>query len=619
MTLLLVRHESELRGWEGKDAGVVWLDAARPPGSLAPRLVDVPPDPPAVDGWLAIRRLGDEKVGGRTVKEALRYQEVSLWWFVHYWLVFGHGFTGWGERYRTLHRVLNAVARRPEPIVLLSRRAADNLVARAVARKHGLPYRWAVSPWARATGWARLRWGAELLFRVRTAKLVLRGFLARRIGRNSLAGRLPVDLVFNASSSTWDAVRGADRVLGPLLDEAESRHLAVAGLHLDHRRSLGLDTLRTLDRRIVAWESLVTPRLALRAMRRGRAVARAFGGPFPGDVLGIPMAELLSDRLPVLFGTRLADAILAMETCSEALARLRPKCVYIVDAYDLWGRSIVVAARRAGIRSLEVQHGIIQRHHDGYLHLPGEISADHRQQSPFSPIPERVLVHGEISRDALTVDYGFPASSVVITGSPQVERIRAAALDRRAAREKAGLPADRYIALYFGAPFHVYPIDADHLRAFLECCRETPELMGVLRPHPGEYSSERYLAAVAAAGVEAPLRRRENPFELIVAADVVVAHNSTTALDAMVLERPVVHINMSGGPDLFPFVEEAGALPATTQAELSAALRLLRDPARRQEVVRRHLPYANRYYAPRPHPARAMLEEGFPSLVLSLG
>jgi hypothetical protein len=615
MTLLLVRDEIELRGRNDQRDRVVWLDAARPPSSLQSRVVELPPDPPAVDGWLAIRRLGDEKVAGRTVKEALRYEDVSLWWFVHYWLVFGHGFSGWGERYRTLHRVLGAVARHPEPMVLLSARAADDLVARAVARKLGLGYRWSASPWARVAGRARLRWGAETLFRLRTAKLVVRGLLARRTGRNTLSARPPVDLVFNASSSTWDADRGADRVLGPLLEEAERRHLSVAGLHLDHRRSLGLDTLRTLDRRIVAWESLVTPRRVLRAMRRGRALAREFGGQFPGEVMGIPMAELLADRLPVLFRTRLADAILAIDTSAEALARLRPKCAYIVDAYDLWGRAIVVAARRAGIRSLEVQHGIIQRHHDGYLHLPGELAPDHGQQSPYSPIPDSVLVHGEISRDTLTVDYGFPPAAAVITGSPHVERIRRAGLDRRTVREKAGLAAERYIALYFGAPYHVYPIDGDHLQAFLECCREMPELMGVLRPHPGEYSSERYLKAAARAGVEAPLRRRENPFELIVAADVVIAHNSTTALDAMVLERPVIHINMSGGPDLFPFVEEAGALPATTQAELCAALRALRDPARRLEVARRHQPYANRYYAPREDPARAMVDEGFPNVV----
>ena len=615
MTLLLARHESELRGWADPQDRVVWLAAGKSPDSIRARVLQLPADPPALDAWLAIRRLGDEKVGGRTVKEALGYEEVSLWWFVHHWLVFGHGMTGWGERYRTLHRVLAGVSASPGDLVLVSRHAGDDLVARAIAARHGVRYRWAVPPWSKVGGWLRLRWGAELLFRVRMGKLILRGFLARRMGHNSLEGRHPVDLVFNATSATWDVVRGRDRVLGPLIEEAERSGLSVAGLHLDHRRNLGLDSLRRLDRRIVAWESLVTPRVALRAMSRGRRIARAVGGPFPGEVMGLPTSLLLSDRLPVMFDTRLADAILAIETASAAITTLRPRCVYITDAYDMWGRSLVVAARRAGVTSIEVQHGIIQRSHDGYLHLDGEVAPDRSQRSPYSPLPDLVLVHGEMSRETL-LDYDhFPAAAVRITGSPQVEAIRGRRADQVSVRRKLELPLEGLVVLYFGAPFHVYPIDADHLQAVLDCCRKLPEWHPLLRPHPGEYSSDRYLAAVAAAGISAPLMRRADPFELIVASDVVIAHNSTTALDAMVLERPVIHINLSGGPDLFPFVEEAGAWPATTTQELCEALAALRDSAARARLVARHIPYANRYYARRPDPAREMLDAGFPSLV----
>ena len=615
MTLLLARHESELRGWSNPTDRVLWLAAGKPPEVIRGRVMQLPADPPAIDAWLAIRRLGDEEVAGRTVKEALDYEELSLWWFVHHWLVFGHGMSGWGERYRTLHRVMSGLAACREDVVLVSRHAGDDLVARAAAVKRGVSYRWAVPTWAKARGWLRLRWGAELLFRVRMGKLILRGWLARRMRRNSLAGREPVDLLFNATSATWDAVRGRDRVLGPLIDEAERSGKSVAGLHLDHRRNLGLDTLRSLDRRIVAWESLVTPRVAWRAMSRGRRIASAFGGPFPGEVMGLPTALLLSDRLPVMFDTRLADAILAIETASTAIAALRPRCVYITDAYDMWGRSLVVAARRASVTSIEVQHGIIQRNHDGYLHLDGEVAPDHSQRSPYSPLPDLVLVHGEMSQETLLGYDHFPAGSVRITGSPQVEAIRSRHADKASVRRKLELAVDGLVALYFGAPFHVYPIDSDHLQAVLDCCRDMPEWHPLLRPHPGEYSSERYLAAVAASGVSAPLVRKADPFELIVAADVVIAHNSTTALDAMVLERPVIHINLSGGPDLFPFVEEGGAIPAITPQGLCEALAALRDPAARGRAVARHIPYANRYYAHRRDPAREMLDAGFPSLV----
>jgi hypothetical protein len=316
-----------------------------------------------------------------------------------------------------------------------------------------------------------------------------------------------------------------------------------------------------------------------------------------------------------MFGARLADSILAIETASRALEALHPRCVYITDAYDMWGRAIVVAARRLGITSIEVQHGIIERNHDGYLHLSGEVAPDGSQRSPYSPLPDLVLVHGEMSREALVVSDHFPPESVRVTGSPQVEAVRASVADQASLRKKLGIAADGLVVLYFGAPFYVYPVDADHLSALLACCRQMPEWKALVRPHPGEYSSDRYLAALHAARVDALLMRRADPFELIVASDLVISHNSTTVLDAMVLERPVIHVNFSGGPNLFPFVEEAGARGATTPQELCDAMVAMRDPAARAKLVQRHMPYANRYYARRPDPAKEMLDAGFPSLV----
>lgn len=617
MRLLLVRREAELDGPILDGDRVLWLGAGAVPERLAAHAVPLPGDPPAIEGWLAIRRLGDAQAGGRTVKEALAYQGVSLWWFVHYWLVYGHGLTGWDERYRTLCRLVAALAVRPDELVLLTDRADDNLVARSVAARHGLRYRWAVAPWTRAVTSLRLRWGAELLFRVRMVKLIVRGLLARMLRRNTLAGREPVDLMFNTSSSTWELARGTDRVLGPLIEEAERAGLSVAGLHLDFRRNLGVDTLRGLDRRIIAWESLVTPAVAVRALARGRRIARAFGGPFPGEVLGIPASELLADRLPVMFGARLADAILAIETSAEALRRIRPRLLYLTDAYDLWGRAIVVSARAQGITSIEVQHGIIQQSHDGYLHLDGEVAPDHSQRSPYSPIADLILVHGEAAKEALVAHGRFSPGAVRVVGSPQVQAARRRHDSAAAAREKLGLRASGVHVLYFGVPNHVFPVDDEHLRAFLACCRALPDIVPLLRPHPADYTGERYGIAARDAGVDAPVLTGADPFELIAASDIVISFNSTTALDAMVLQRPVIHVNMSGSPDLFPFVDEAGAMPARTEEDLREALERLSAPAARELLVARHIPYALRYYAECANPAREMLAAGLPSRALA--
>lgn len=613
MTLLLARTEAELRRWDDSEAKVLWLGPNPVPESVRSRAVPFPDDPPPAEGWLAIRRLGDELVNGKSVKEALEYQGVSLWWFVHYWLVYGDGLAGWNERYRVLRRVLAATVVAPNAMVLLGRRADDDLVAGSVAAERGIQYRWS-GPFLLSirSRWL-LRWRAETMIRLRMVKLLLRGFLARLIRRNSLAGRSQVDILFNTSSSSWDARRGRERLLTPLLDGAERRGLSVVGLHLDYRRNLGLDTLRQLDRRIVAWESLVTPALALQALLRGRRVARSFGRAFPGHVLGIPAARLLSDRVPVLFWARLPDAVLAIETSRRALSVLRPRCLYVVDSYDLWGRGLVVAARDASVRSVEVQHGIIQRNHGGYLHMEGEVAADHSQRSPFSPLPDLIVVNGVASKESLIEDGHFPPDSVRVTGSPNIESARRRQGDRHEIRSRLRLRDDSLVLLFFGAPRHVFPADDEHVRAVLACCLRMPELQLLLRPHPGDHSNpERYRSEVAAAGVKVPVFTQSDPLELILAADIVVAHNSTTVLDAMALERPVIHINMSGSPDQFPFVEDGGALRARSMDELRASILALSSPASRLRQVRRHEAYANRSYARCADPVQAMLDVGFP-------
>jgi hypothetical protein len=221
-------------------------------------------------------------------------------------------------------------------------------------------------------------------------------------------------------------------------------------------------------------------------------------------------------------------------------------------------------------------------------------------------------VHGERAKEALVESGHFPPDAIRIAGSPNIESARSQD-ERQAVRSRLGLAADAFVVLYFGAPLRVVPAEAEHLRTFLACCSTMPEIRPILRPHPSDQGgAARYRSAAAAAGIEAPVPTGEDPFHLILAADIVISHNSTTALDAMALERPVVHINMSGSPDLFRFVENGGALRATSADELRAALTTLREPDVRELQVRRQLAYSSRYYAQVANPARTMLEVGYP-------
>ena len=68
MRVLLIRNESELARVPHGDDEVLWLGPRPVPEALAPTAVPLPPDPPLIDGWIALRQLGDQTVGGQSVK-----------------------------------------------------------------------------------------------------------------------------------------------------------------------------------------------------------------------------------------------------------------------------------------------------------------------------------------------------------------------------------------------------------------------------------------------------------------------------------------------------------------------------------------------------------------------
>ena len=607
MRVLLIRNESELTRVAHGDDAVLWLGPGSAPESLGRRALPLPADPTALEGWIALRQLGDETVGTRSVKELLEYEGVSLWWFIHHWLVYGRGLAGWDARYRVLFRLAAARMDGVQPLVLLTDRADDDLVARAFAASRGIEYLW-LQPWpAKWRARFGLRWSAALLMQARVAKLLLRGFAGRVMGKNSLAGRGSTDLLFNVTSSTWNAQAGTDRILGPLIEEAAERHLEVTGLHLDFRRNLGLDTLRLLDRRIVVWETLVTPRRTLRAMRAGRRLHRRLAAGFPGSLHGVPAAPLLADRHAVL-GARLGHAVLAIETAKVAFEALRPRSLYVVDPYDLWGCALVVAARKSGVPSVEVQHGIIPGAHSGYLHLDGEIAPDQTQASPFSPVPDVIAVHGESAKQSLVENGRFAPEWIRITGSPTIQAARRRSGDRKQIRARLGLDDSSVAALFFGTARYVHPADDAHIRAFLQCCRTITGMKALLRPHPADHESAgRYRSYAMAAGVDAPILVADDPLDLILAADVVVTYNSTTALDAMALDRPVIDVNLSGSPEQVPFARDGAAIDARSQEDLCRALITLSDRAENASQARRNVAYVQRFYADCADPAGAML------------
>ena len=64
--------------------------------------------------------------------------------------------------------------------------------------------------------------------------------------------------------------------------------------------------------------------------------------------------------------TTFAHTLLSVSRIRRVLARLRPTAILLADEYHR--QDWIVSARAEGVRIAAIQHGMIYRHHNGYIH-----------------------------------------------------------------------------------------------------------------------------------------------------------------------------------------------------------------------------------------------------------
>ncbi len=107
-----------------------------------------------------------------------------------------------------------------------------------------------------------------------------------------------------------------------------------------------------------------------------------------------------------------------------------------------------------------------------------------------------------------------------------------------------------------------FPIEgADILDALLDALRQVPDAHLTIKPHPADYS-QIYERKAADAGLQTRVTLRHDALEaLFPETDVVIAEDSTAALDACLAGKPIVHAHFAPSPAVLPLVATGAARP----------------------------------------------------------
>ncbi len=255
--------------------------------------------------------------------------------------------------------------------------------------------------------------------------------------------------------------------------------------------------------------------------------------------------------------------------------------VVVDEAVKEFHRPLVLAARTMGIPSVELQHGVPCRY------------KFHRLAT------NRMAVWGEYFKQRFVKDAGLSAESIAVTGSPSLDAIarRDKQADKARVRARFGIPKDKHVVTFAATPFHLGSrggVLGEHLtrgqveRALAEIVRAMPADIAhmMVKLHPSD-PCKREVYDILRGSYRGAFHVLQafDVHALINGSDTLISLGSTTMLEAIVMDTPVLYLNFLDCPEINPYVDWNALWEIRDPAELADALRLtLKD---RQAYKRR--------------------------------
>ncbi len=266
---------------------------------------------------------------------------------------------------------------------------------------------------------------------------------------------------------------------------------------------------------------------------------------------GIPLFEAVRDALDYLFVLGYLKSAYYVECINNYLDFNKPDLVIIMCEDPKRQKIAAELAREKGIKTLLLMHGTIGERDVMYTKL-------------FS---NQIAVYGNYYKKIL-IGMGYPPDNIKITGNPAWDNIHQITIKRNALYSRLGLSPDKKIILLATTHFPLDIRDGMAHATFKAMSKLPSRYHLVIKLHPEE-GKEFYNACSEEFKIQATIVNELSLLHpLIISSELVIISDSTVGIETILLDRPVIDINLSPAPFWNDYVENGAALGVRREEEL---------------------------------------------------
>ena len=189
----------------------------------------------------------------------------------------------------------------------------------------------------------------------------------------------------------------------------------------------------------------------------------------------------------------------------------------------------------------------------------------------YNLLCDRIAVPCILLKD-LIVKSGVSEERIRVTGRPIYDVLcdSEKRFDKTAICEELGLEVDKKILVYCTDNL---PQNQVMTFAICKAVQNFSDLQFVIKVHPSEPSISMYKKLCGDLGLQSVITKDVDIYKVLYVCDLLITGFSTTVLDAMILKKPVITVNLTGLPDPIPFAESKVAIGVYHESDIEKAIR----------------------------------------------